>query len=523
MSKKQTMSKITVLDYVLCGIVFLVTVFRSPVEFFRPDLSWDLLNYHLANGAGNQVFELHPSLIQSFFNPRLDQIFYPIHTEIPWPISNAILLIFPITTFFIVRNLLIPNFFEKDFNLRNATSACCMTGSFTVSEYFTQSNDLILTPLVLIGFWLLLPSSNQNWKRIFLGGVAIGLSAALKMTYLYVLIGTSLSVIIFYSIARIARSHALVFIFSSLASFFLAYAEWGITLFSATGNPFFPFFNRVFVSPMYNSSTFENNRFGMLAHPDFLLSLPIRILKREHSISELTFMDLRIPLFYLVVTFLVFWLFRKLFSVERLRNDKGINFQVSNLMILVLPSFIVWGTLLGIGRYLIPIEILITLLLIKVLTLIIFQPKYRSTLIISFCIFLAITTSHINWNYGNFESPKNAAPTMQPQTVDSGLGERSAILLLDSPTGFLKVVLKNEYNHIFLSPYFNEYNLEQQLRIIGGLPIAYVSLKNEDLESKEILNAYQVNPTNNCRDLNIEYFPDLQICSTSRFILAPVR
>ncbi len=521
MSKRQTISRATIFDYVLCGVIFLITVLRSPVDFFRPDLSWDLLNYHLANGAGNQVFELHPSLIQSFFSPRLDQLFYSMHTEIAWPITNIILLIFPVSSFFIVRNLLIPNFFENGFSLRNSTSACCVTGTFTVSEYFTQSNDLILTPLVLLGFWSILPSVNQNRKRVFLGGVSIGLCAALKMTFLYVLIGTTLSVIIFYLINRISRNHALVFISGTVGSFLLAYAEWGRILFKATGNPLFPFFNSLFKSPMYSSSTFENNRFGTLAYPDFLLSLPIRILKREHSISELIFLDLRIPFFYLVITFLLYRFLRVRLSVGISRGEKDNHFQFSNLLVLVVPSFIVWGALLGIGRYLIPIEILITLLLIKVSMSTPLQLRFRTILAMFLCAFLAITTFHINWNYGNFGAPKDAGPTMRPQSIDSGLIERSAILLLDSPTGFLKVTLKNEHDHIFLSPYFNEYNLRQQLSIIDELPIVYIAVKDKDPENKIVLNSYRVNPTSDCRDLKIEYFPELQICSTSKFVITP--
>jgi hypothetical protein len=506
------------LDYVLFSFILLSIYFRAPVQFFRPDISWDLLNYHLSNGVGGQSFELHPSLIQTFFNPFLDQLFVPLHTKFNWPISNLVLLLFPCLTFVIIRFAIIPKIFDSTFRFKNSIAATSVTGTFIVSQYFTQSNDLILTPFIVMGLFLLLPGKKQSLRRVLVAAFLIGLCASLKLTFLYILIGSSISMVIFCLTNQIPRKWCLFYI-SSVALFFgFTYAPWALILFQKTENPFFPFFNSIFDSQMYNPSSFENNRFGMLAHRDFFISLPFDVISGNQKISELNFFDLRIPMFYLVIMLMTIFVMRRHLSSNLFFDSRLIPTDLKNCITLVVPSFFIWGALLGIGRYLIPLEVLMVVICFSFFVFLLRSSVSKNFTVALICTSLAFSTSYVNWNYGNYGAPREKGPVFPLYSIDSGLKEQTAVLLLNSPTGFLRVMFKNDLNHIFLSPYFNNFNLAQQTELIGNLPISYVSLKNATELNLDILAAYAVKPNGQCEEIDINYFPGLQICGTSRLV-----
>ncbi len=230
------------------------------------DANWDLLDYHLYNGAaflhGRFERDLLPTGLQSDLNPLLDALYAglalgPLKAA-PRVLAAATGLWFGTWLFLSARLSLL---LYADRGLALAAFALSVTGAATVSEIGTTTEDLQTGVVMLAGLLVLL--NGTSLPRTAAGGLLFGLAAALKLTSATYAPAALLMAVTLHH--RASRSHVLragiLFSCGWLGGFAAADGWWAATLSVRFGSPTFPMFNGVFRSALYPPVSFTDGRF----------------------------------------------------------------------------------------------------------------------------------------------------------------------------------------------------------------------------------------------------------------------
>lgn len=118
-------------------------------------------------------------------------------------------------------------------------------------------NDMYITDLILITFYILLKTFNQNdenTKKFCLAGCLMGISVGLKLTSAIYGLTFLLCLIFLNKSFKNPFKNISVFLSSMILSFFVVDGYWLFKIYSLFKNPFFPIFNDIFHSPYADSS-----------------------------------------------------------------------------------------------------------------------------------------------------------------------------------------------------------------------------------------------------------------------------
>jgi hypothetical protein len=229
----------------------------------RKDRNWDLLNYHFYDPymflTGRLGFDFFPAQIPNYLNPLMDiPTYFMITSFKPW-VVGAIMGIWHglnlILAYRITRRIF--QFLSPFMVALLATSVTILSanGSIIWGLWGTFMGDLTISIYVLASLNLLLsawntPSGKARTRQIIWAGLLLGLGTGLKATsaaYAIPLIMLTL----FFGNSFIERLRTLiVFALACLVGFLLTYGYWAWILQSQYGNPFFPFYNAIFRSPL---------------------------------------------------------------------------------------------------------------------------------------------------------------------------------------------------------------------------------------------------------------------------------
>ncbi len=233
------------------------------------DANWDLLNYHLYNGAallrGRFEQDLLAAGMQSYLNPVLDAVYAglalgPWHSR-PRLLAAATGLWFAAALYFAARlaGLLYPGRSAPVL----AGTLLGVSGVAVVSQVGTTTGELPAGAIMLGGLFVLLRGSVAGAPaalRLGLAGLLFGLAAGLKLTAAAYAPAACLAVASLHRPGRMAAACAL-FAGGWLAGFAAADGWWALQLYHRFGSPVFPLFNGVFRSPWYPPAGVIDDRF----------------------------------------------------------------------------------------------------------------------------------------------------------------------------------------------------------------------------------------------------------------------
>jgi hypothetical protein len=495
-------SRLVYLDSLLAIAFSIYQLHVNRGRLLGNDYNWDLLNYHLTNVTLKQDLALHASNIQSYFPSTLDRLILPIHTSIPSPYSGLIMLAPFACNYIILRKLFIKELFGDAFHLPKTLTVVSLSTSVALSQMNNSMGDLVLSPLVLIGIAMfLIGIKDYNLNLLVYSALPLGVALSLKSTYLYVQISLFILLIVLISTKAVKFSSLLKWSLINAGIFALFSLQHLIVLFIGTGNPIFPFANGFFKADSYPDVNFRDNRFGIRTVSDFF-SIPFKLATgNEAGTSELVFQDLRPLIMMIALVSLVILLF--IVFISRKNRELYILVYFGLFMFL---TYALWGYLFGISRYFLVIEFLIPILALGVLSKI-FSGSINNRLLgipITFglAILLTNSTSFVNWGY---DPSRTSHIAFEKDIYPVNTAPKSALVIADMPLAFMSYQLHSKSDIIYLSPSFNEYNLQDQLRLIGDRVIYSLSYNKDKDFLNSILLQYMVQSSSKCQTIKLNF------------------
>ena len=288
---------------ILCiGIAVFLSVWRGQ------DANWDLRNYHYYNPYawvnGRAAIDIAPAQLQSFHSPYADlPYYYMAKANFPSLLCSAILAMpAAIALFFLalIAKALLQTAQQNIYLV--ALLIVAGSGAAGGALVGTTMSEWHLVALFMCAIWLILkPFTNESerafsglnpWSFLFagfLGGIAVGL----KLTAGTYAIGLAVLVMALPAAILTRFKRLLLLGLGGLIGAMASYGPWGYELWSRFGNPFFPYFNNIFLSPWAEPSRFADSRFVAIGLWK-VLTTPWLIMKETSGfVSEVPFRDWR--------------------------------------------------------------------------------------------------------------------------------------------------------------------------------------------------------------------------------------
>lgn len=333
-----------------------------------PDANWDLLNYHQYNPFAllNKPFgfDLIPAQLQSFLNPTLDLPYYFFRLHLNnWPrLLNAIMALPQALAAFLAYRIAletIPEAARGRETLALIAVAFGATGVASLPTLGTSQSEMIPASFLLGGLLLLLRSLTArrvSFTRMAGAGALCGIAFGLKLTLLpYCL---ALGVAVTFTCGSLFRGRIISigsFAFGMSVGALVSAGPWWLRLYSAYGNPLFPYFNDIFQSPFYDAVRLSDERFKpadllhAIFYPFFWAT------ERQSLIAELPFRDPRLALAYVAI--IVTATGALLAGKNRLKSGPWLDARGWFFLTFISVGFVVWEVQFSILRYLAPLEL----------------------------------------------------------------------------------------------------------------------------------------------------------------------
>ena len=275
------------------------------------DANWDLRNYHYYNPYAwvndRADIDIAPAQLQSFHSPYADLPYYYMAKAglSSWLVS-AILAIPAATALFflaLISKRILPCARQNIYLI--AVILIAATGASGGPLIGTTMSEWHLVALFMFAVWLILkPFEFGNelgltefklW-RVLLAGILGGIAVGLKLTAGTYALGLAVLILALPAQFRIRLKRLAVLGIGGVIGTVISYGPWGYELWCRFGNPFFPYFNNVFISPWAEPSPFSDPRYAA----DSLwkiLATPWRIMKVTSGlVLEMPFRDWRLGL-----------------------------------------------------------------------------------------------------------------------------------------------------------------------------------------------------------------------------------
>ena len=240
---------------VIGGIVGVL--YTLPVEF-------DFLNYRYYNGwafLNNRIdIDVMPAMFRTYFNPILDAINYLLieklnnYPNIYLFISGLKFGIFLFLSYLIYDLVLVIQGFDRKFIILSAMILTIFSPIILLVSGYVH-NDMQPAILVLLSLYIYLriifqESTPKNTLLLFLSALFLGLAVGLKYTQVTFGLSLILSIFIFHKKIHNPVKIFTVMLIGMASGFLITGGYWMWMLWTHFHNPFFPYFNEIFHSPM---------------------------------------------------------------------------------------------------------------------------------------------------------------------------------------------------------------------------------------------------------------------------------
>lgn len=448
------------------------------------EMSWDFANYHyfgpwafLKDRIG---YDIAAAGFNAFYNPFMDiPLYYLIKYFNDYPLvvhfmqglwSGLILYVF-----FKISLLC----FDTK-TLRGKISLflafiIALTGNAFFMQIGTSSNDIQTGALAMISLYMLLKEINRREMRgwaFLLAGVIMGAAMGLKLTAVVYAVSSGLCLILFHKDFEKPVKVVSLFALGGLLGFLMFEGYWMYIMWEKFGNPFFPFANALFKSPLAEANDnsymfFVPKNFGQfLIHP-FVLAFTFN---RLEGLAWCT--DFRIAIIYVVAIIYGIRLLVKRVKKQPIEISK----QQKFLILFLLVSYLVWVNLFSLMRFYVPIEMIsaiyiaMALMSIKPKSLIAESLYYTFMMIL---VFVMLSTPYFTDYWG-----KKVYGDRWSKYV-----EFDDIKIPDNT-----LLLSYNYPMAFALPYFMEFKDAKNLRMVSVLQEVYLLFNPKTGQSSDYFN-----------------------------------
>jgi len=413
-------------------------------------MAWDLLHYHYYNGyaflTDRLNFDILPAVFHTFLNPVLDVAFYAaVETLPPRAVGFAlgvihginIILLFQCARLVLARWELARGVDGQQVsNLLPALLA--VTGFGTAAAMGTLGSwhhDLIVSLFFLGALLVLLRSEGRlTLRRATAAGLVVGIGLGLKLTlapFAAAIVAAPLAV----SMPFRDRLAACVAAGLGVGVGLLASGGfWMARMYAEFGNPFFPFFNRLFGSPFADAGGGRDLSFLPRGLWEYLI-YPVIFSFDGNRISEAPWRDFR-----LLAAFAMALCLAGVVLGNRLAGRRGaVEMRLAGLATgsaagLANVRMVLWTALLGyagwlvlfsIYRYAVPLEMLVPLLLC-IMLVILAGPRIGVAATVTGCLFLVAATQKADFARKDWGSE----PFVGAEVPAAYQGLRDAVILM---------------------------------------------------------------------------------------------
>ena len=414
------------------------------------DVNWDLLNYHYYAGyafwTGSWQKDMMPAGIQSTLEPLYNIfIFLLIHNFPPIGVGFILGILdgFVFTFLYLIAGIFVDKRIERASYRLAFKILLSLSGIYVpdfLSELGNTMGDVLTELFVLSGLFVILrhmdSRSHSGW---IWGGILLGMGTGLKLTNGVYTLGMATAIILSVKTSKTNGKHLLFFLFWSGAGFIVTGGYWFYKLYQRFGNPFFPYYNRIFHSPYglsidsHDYRWFPSSLFEWIFFPFYFT--------KHHQIAELSIENYSFMLIYILLI-LVFLrlIISKLFQVQRFKEleKNHISPRERLFLIFFLSSFFIWEMTFSYYLYLAPLEGLAPILIFILLRYLLVKQAAIVTLF--FILFNAINPHYPDWgriswgkSYFQLEGIKKELPKEARVLVS---GKPLAFVIPELPTGF---------------------------------------------------------------------------------------
>ena len=405
--------------------------------------SWDLHNYHLYNGWAFWTGRSHDfavAQLQTYFNPLLPAASYLLFVNTPpWLSAFALGLVqaanlLPLCV--LALGLLRAGRGRHWLALALAVIGVC--GAASLSELGGSMGDNLVS-LPFLAACALVFTGEPRPRRFALAALLAGAAAGIKLTMAPYAFGLLLAMPWRASDFPTRRRLAVIALISMTVGFFACDGFWMLRLWREFGNPLHPMFASLFGGDFVPPYSLRDARWPPDTWNEWI-AYPLVWASSPHRVSELWFLDLRVPLAFLALPFL-------LWPTRRSEADDAARLRVQRLLAFAATAaYFAWLVLFGYYRYLATLEMLSPLLLALTLQRWL-PPRWAMTALLITLATIACTTRAPNWgrikHYENdflrIDVPKS--PALAGATVVFAENEPLSFLALGFPasTQFVRI------------------------------------------------------------------------------------
>jgi hypothetical protein len=514
-------------------------VFALLALLFGQDASWDLRNYHWYNPYAllTDRYDMDVAVAQgpSFFNPLPDVPAFWFGTRLSArgaAVALAVLqsLTGPLLYWIGWRTLAIDPPWRR-FAIAAALAGAGCGGAVALSEIGTTMQDTLLSVPVLAALALLATrpgvlaaGAGRGWTgAVAAAGVLAGLAMGAKTTLAVMALGLCLAFLAVPGLALRARlARAVLFGIAALAGMAVTGGWWFWHLWRRTGNPLFPFFNDVFRSPLLLADSYKDYKFLPTGLADALL-FPLVTLWDPMRVSEVDFLDLRIPLLALVL------LASAGFALLGRRRPASASPAVwpaplrAYLAAFAVVSYVLWLQMFSIYRYVVTLELLAPLLVTGLVLAWPVAPRARAALVTALLLAMVVLTRPADW--GRVDWSDRFVPVELPDLLAEATapGRPTPMLLMGGiePMGYVVPALPPAMPVVRIQSYlYNPWNgvgfidlVRQRLAAHAG-PLLTL-FEAGDHEIVRVLDAYGLRLDDaHCGLVRSPLGPALKLCAT---------
>jgi hypothetical protein len=343
--------------------------------FIGKDASWDFQNYHFYNPyaflTGRFGLDIAMGHHATYYNPLIDIPFFLMTQHLPDWVAGFFLASIQglncVLMFWLAQALLQklePPLMRLSLCVLVALTA--MSGGGALSQLGTVAYDNVVSLGVLASLCLIAWHWEQIntglfrsvWPRVLLAGFLAGSAAGLKLTATIYAVG--LCVAFFCTSGTFGRRFSLAFVFGVgvLAGMTLFAGYWSLMLWRETGNPFFPYFNDLFHSPLVSTNFNRDRQFI----PDTFLEkvvFPFSFTRNPLLTSDFIFHDIRILMLSLLLPAGCLLAFLRRGAMKERLWQPG---MPCFILLAAAVSYLVWLQIFCIYRYITLLEMLAPLL-----------------------------------------------------------------------------------------------------------------------------------------------------------------
>jgi len=383
-----------------------------------PDNYWDLRYYHLyapwAYLHDRYLYDVGPAQEQGFLNPTADLIFYGLISsplnETPRLIAFIMGAMHGINAALlgaIVCHVLRPSPLRERWTLQGAAWLMGVSGAGFVPLLGMASNDLTSSLFVMAALLGVLRAAEPagegaSWPGFAAAGLWAGLGFGLKYTLAVYMPGLG-AIALLAAIRRRTAGGLVAFGVAAALGFLAVAGHHMLALWTAFGNPTFPYLNQIFRSPYWESEAIRDARFipqGFWQLMTFPFSWTVT---DTYIVTEPALRDWRGAIAYFAMPAgLVAFAVRYLRDGYRRDGKSAPTRGLDLVFIFVIMSYFAWALGFGYYRYAVPLEMLTGVVTMGAAIWVFADGRLRIAAAIALLALAAASTVYPDWGRSRY-------------------------------------------------------------------------------------------------------------------------